>query len=236
MKKYSLTELEKIKSKLETWIKNDRLYLGEYKEFYFRDGEYYFFISFTGLHKNTTQTKLDDLWDTKTGEPLPEKTRQNIKSICEKIYNEENRLKTANEKILRFYLGDDFSVQNYKSQKSRNRVTDKKRIEQYLAIAFKLNDIPKGEKYLDKTMYRKLGDKQFLINLTTTLQKKKESNYNYSTDKIYLIDILYNHFAAKLLRIVKKESIVKKQPQDIEYSDDLDFNKPYKKKPKSTEY
>lgn len=226
MSELSLTELEKLQDKLLLWIKNDRNYLDDYKDFYYSEGEYYFHISFTGhsLSKNATVTKLNDLWDLQTKKPLNDKQKANIKAICDKIIKEEKRLREIQNQISTAILGDNFFEENIiRKRKNNERIEDNKRIDHYIKTAIKLNDIPRGSKYLDKTMYRKLNDKSFLTILFTAINKKKK--YKTSLDKSEMLTELENYIILKINRITQKEQKTNKQLKTTEYNDNISNEK-----------
>ena len=76
----------------------------------FKDGEFYFYIIFRYSHKTDKLTRLDELWDYKTKKPLASKKKNQIKDLCNKIIQLENRLLKVDIEILRLYnLGNDFS-------------------------------------------------------------------------------------------------------------------------------
>jgi len=120
MSELSLSELEKLEKKLLLWIKNDRKYLGDYNDFYFSEGEYYFHISYTGLVKNATITKLNDLWDIQTKKPLNDKQKASIKATCDKIIKEEKRLREIEKEISTAILGDEFFEESKKNTNKPN--------------------------------------------------------------------------------------------------------------------
>ena len=109
------------------------------------------------------------------------------------------------------------------NRKGTKGITDNDRIEQYIKTAIKLNDIPKGEKYLDKTLYRKLNNKTFLFRLLTAVREKSGSNYKYPIETIELLKELENHLFLKINSAGGKEQRTKKQVKTEEYIDDIEY-------------
>lgn len=224
MRTYSLEELEKTKNKLEKWIKYEKESLDDYQHFYKMEGEYYFSLSFSGIHLNAEHTKLKDLFDIKTRKPLTKLEKKHIGNTCKNIVHMEGRLSEVNHKIFKFYFSDDLGGESEKTKNKKNRIRDKTLIEEYIELALKLGDIPKGKKHHTTTLYRKLNNRYFLTSLINTIMKKKDSNYNYSEDNFYLLDKLYNHFSSKLLGIVNMDDIGEKHPKEFEYKDGIDYS------------
>ena len=110
MKNLNLIELKEIKSKLENLIEKERKYLGKYKNFYPKNGTYYFHLRTTGIHLSFDAVKLSDL-------DLTDKQKENIKSTCDNIIRFENRLIEINNEIQKRYYGDKFN-KNLSTQNS----------------------------------------------------------------------------------------------------------------------
>lgn len=116
MRGYSLEELKETKNKLEKWIDEGKEFLGDYRDFFFKNGKYYFFITYYGIHKGADETELKDLIDIKTKKPLTELEKKHIENTCKKIVRLNKRWGEVNHKITTFYLGENFFESKNKSQ------------------------------------------------------------------------------------------------------------------------
>jgi len=101
-------ELKENRNDIKRLIEGEKKYLEDYKDFYFKDGEYYFFISFVGLNKSNVVTKLDDLWDIQSEKLLSEKRKAIIKGVCETIILLEKRLNEIREELYQRKFGNVF--------------------------------------------------------------------------------------------------------------------------------
>jgi CO dehydrogenase/acetyl-CoA synthase epsilon subunit len=114
--------------------------------------------------------------------------------------------------------------------KLQNRLSDDERINLYIKTALKLNVIPKGKKYIDKTLYRKLNNFEFLAKLLVEIKRKSESKHNTPTDKMILLGELEDYINQKLNTAKRKKERTRKQPKTIEYKDDIDNQSKKRKK------
>ena len=65
----------------------------------------------------------------------------------------------------------------------RKKTSDEQKIEKLISSALELGEIPKGEKYINKAMYRKLNDENFLKKLVIQIENKLNSKYNFSEER-----------------------------------------------------
>jgi hypothetical protein len=93
----TFTELQKIRDKLKTFLRNDIEFLGEYKDFDHINGDLAFYLNKT---QNQKPIKLGYL-------QLDKDQKQDIKYVCYRIIKQRERYKQIQSEIIRKYLGDD---------------------------------------------------------------------------------------------------------------------------------
>ena len=93
----TLTELVKIRDKLNTFLENDIEYLGEYQNFHLINDEPAFYLS---KSPKPPAIKLSYL-------NLPKDQKQNIRFVCYRIIKQRERYKKIQSEIIRKLLGDD---------------------------------------------------------------------------------------------------------------------------------
>ena len=200
-KKLNLTDLEKVKSKLEKWIDSEKKWI----EFHNKEKQMFLIEG-----KNVEQFET------------------NIKNCEDMIKRCKKRLNEVNEDILMIVQGDKLSLGdrffNDSTHKKGKRIEDQERIESFIYQALKIGDIPKGEKYIDKTLYRKLNNYSFLLRLHAEIKDRLERS-NLSEKDETILGKMKAKYSNDLLRIVDKEEKIKEENlKSVSYNENQKIN------------
>lgn len=113
--------------------------------------------------------------------------------------------------------------ENIAITKSQNKISDDERIERYIKTTLRKGYILKGSNHFNSTDYRKLNDFYYLADLLIQIQKMSKSKHNYSLESRELLRELEIQTSLKLNSVKRKKETTKKQPKNIEYKDEIDY-------------